>query len=97
MTDHSNDQGETEAAYKLRKGAPLLTDIPGQLRNMANLIESGEYTGNKAVFILVDEDTSQEDWPKIFGWGEAFSSFEMIGMLDVCKTWFGINKTKRFT
>lgn len=81
----------------LRPGKPLLSDIPGQLRNMASLIESGEYKGNAGIFILVDQEREQEDWPEIFGWGEALGDYQMVGILEIVKTWFVINKTKRFT
>lgn len=47
------------------RAAPLLTDIPGQLRMMADRIEAGEIEATSALFVIpVDHD-----WPKVFGWG----------------------------
>lgn len=82
---------------KLRHGAARLDDIPAMLRQMAVMIERGEHVGDSAIFILVNESAEEEDWPEIFGWGEALGDYQMIGLLDMCKTWFVVNKTKRFT
>lgn len=81
---------------KLRGDAPLLTDIPGQLRQMADMIDAGTFRGNKALFVMVDESVEHPDWPMIYGWGDAFGDHEIIGLLEVAKAFFVINSTKRF-
>ncbi len=88
---------EDPKVIPIRPGKPLLSDIPGQLRNMAHLIETGQYKGNAGIFILVDQEREQENWPEIFGWGEALGDYQLVGILEIVKTWFVVNQTKRFT
>ena len=92
MTDEPKKPAEVHTLH-----ATSLADIPGQLRQMADMIEQGKHTGNSAVFILLHEDAEPEDWPQIFGWGEALGDYQMVGVLEMAKTFFVVNKTKRFT
>lgn len=64
--------------------APRLTDIPGQLRQLADSIESGEVKAEHACICIIDQE---QDWPTIFGWGETKGMLELIGLLELAKAW----------
>lgn len=75
---------------QLRPG-PLVSDIPGQLRLMAERIESGEVDAASALFIVPVEG----DWPMVFGWGAHLSDYGNIAVCELTKTWFVNNATVR--
>lgn len=73
------------------RGSPLLTDIPGQLRQMADMIENGEVDASFALFVV----PQQGDWPMIFGWGQPLGEYGNIGVLELAKAYFVNNQTER--
>lgn len=50
----------------IRNGAPANTDIPGQLRQLADDIEKGEAMGVHQIAIVTDDGTRI----RLYGWGE---------------------------
>lgn len=68
----------------IRDGATLVSDIPGQLRQLADRIESGEVEAETVMCVIPVEG----DWPMIFGWGEDLGEFGRIGLLQVAIAWF---------
>ena len=74
----------------LREG-PLLTDIPGRLRQLAESIESGD-TEAAAVLVLIPQDG---DWPAVFGFGEHLGDHGNIAVCEMAKIWFVTNVTGR--
>jgi len=64
----------------IRDGAPLLNDIPGQLRKLADDIEKGEYQWTRAVVLGLDED---EYDPTYLSFGEAFRRRDLIGLFTL--------------
>jgi hypothetical protein len=74
----------------LRQG-PLVTDIPGMLRQMAEWIESGEIEASSALFIVPVDN----DWPKVFGWGEHLGNHGNIAVCEMAKVWFVNNLVAR--
>ncbi|MER9079952.1 hypothetical protein [Mesorhizobium sp. M0895] len=74
----------------LRKHPPV-GDIIGQLRQMANWIESGEVEARSALFII----PSDGDWPEVYGWGEHLGDYGNIAICEITKTWFINNLVAR--
>lgn len=72
---------------------PPLTDIVGQLRAMADEIESGERSITAVLFIVPNDDTA--DFPAVFGWGEYLNNFEIIGVLYLAITFFATQQSER--
>ena len=70
---------------------PAVSDIPGQLRQMADRIENGEMTVESALFIVPTDG----DWPKIFGWGDHLGDYGNIAVLELAKAWFVNNLVQR--
>lgn len=66
------------------RDTPLLNDIPGQLRAMADRIEAGELVADFAL-VVIDGDHVV---PDLFGYGAALDTRSMLGMLDLAKDWF---------
>ncbi len=56
----------TVEVVKIRNGAPLLTDIPALLRDMADKIERGEYRDIGTMFVVVPVIS---DYPRLWAWG----------------------------
>ncbi len=79
-----------EVVTPLRR-SPLVTDIPGQLRQMADQIESGEVGATSALFILPTDG----DWPRIYGWGEHLGDHGNIAVCEMAKCWFVNNLVAR--
>lgn len=75
---------------QLRPG-PALTDIPGQLRQMADMIDRGEVEAEAALFVVPQEG----DWPAMFGWGEDLGTYGVIGVLEIAKTYLANHQTAR--
>lgn len=76
--------------YQMR-GHPLVTDIPGQLRQMADMIESGEVKAESALFIIPQDG----DWPSVYGWGEHLGDYGNIAICELARAWFINNLTAR--
>lgn len=74
----------------IRQG-PLIDDIPGQLRQMADKIERGDVAADAALFIIPREN----DWPDIFGWGCHLGDYGNIAVCELAKTWFLNNNVAR--
>lgn len=65
------------------RDTPLLSDIPGQLRQMATRIESGEMEAEGAVFLI----HRPGDWPDVYGWGDNLGELGMIAICELAKAW----------
>lgn len=65
-----------------------VSDVPGMLRNMADMIERGEVEAPSALFIVPVE----RGWPQVYGWGEHLGDAGNIALCEITKTWF-INQT----
>jgi hypothetical protein len=73
-------------------GAPLLSDIPGMLRAMADQIEAGEHGAVDAAFLVVPVSDA---FPLLFGWGDVEGTNDPIIQLELAKTWLLNNITSR--
>lgn len=73
------------------RSSPSLADIPGQLRQMADLLESGEIEASSVLFIIAREN----DWPDVYGWGDHLGDHGNIATCEMAKTWFVNNHTVR--
>lgn len=82
-TNNHEPWNGTAEVVQLRD-APLINDIPGQLRQMADMIESGELETNSVLFIA----ETGEQWPAVFGWGEHNGTLGNIGLLEWAKAFF---------
>jgi hypothetical protein len=76
--------------HQLRPG-PALNDIPGQLRQIADMIERGEVEASSALFII----PRTGDWPDIYGWGGHLSDYGNIAVCEIAKTSFINNNVVR--
>jgi hypothetical protein len=63
---------------------PKVSDIPGQLRAMADRIEAGEQEAESVLFIIPQTG----DYPAIFGWGESMGDQANILTCELAKAWF---------
>lgn len=68
----------------LRNGRPTLSDLPGMMRHVADLIEDGEVEATSALFIV----PVSGDWPQVFGWGEHLGESGNIALCELAKAWF---------
>ncbi|KKC39510.1 hypothetical protein WH87_04765 [Devosia epidermidihirudinis] len=68
---------------------PAVADIPGQLRQMAEMIERGEVLATSALFIVPQNN----DWPMVFGWGDHLGDLGNIAVCELTKSWFVNNLT----
>lgn len=75
---------------RLRQG-PLLTDIPGMMRQMADRIETGEVDAQSVLFIVPVDG----DWPMVFGWGAHLGDHGNIAVCEMAKAWFVNNLVAR--
>lgn len=64
--------------------APLVNDIAGQLRQMADMIERGEVEARSAMFIIPRDG----DWPEVYGWGEHLGDYGNIAVCELTKAYF---------
>lgn len=80
----------TDNVVKLRDG-PLISDIPGMLRQLADAFERGDETAEGILVIVPVEG----DWPDIHGYGEHLSDYVNIAVLDLAKTWLSLYATER--
>lgn len=71
--------------------APLVCDIPGQLRQLAADIESGQVQA-ESVLCIVPQDG---DWPIMFGWGDHMSDNGNIAICELAKAWLINNVSVR--
>lgn len=88
---------ETESSHMtltvvpIRESTTLVNDIPGQLRQLADRIDAGEVEAKTVICVIPIDD----DWPRIFGWGEDLGDFWRIGLLQTAVTWFATRITGR--
>lgn len=76
---------------ELRK-APLVNDIPGQLRQMADAIEAGEHGDvTTGLFLL----PVSGDWPEVFGWGDIDGENHPIIQFQFALAKFSHNQMRR--
>lgn len=68
----------------LREGAPLLTDIPGMLRRLAEQVEAGEYGDVETLFVVLPRN---DDYPCVFGWGDVTMGNDPVIQLELAKMW----------
>lgn len=73
----------TLTVVPIRDDTTRVNDIPGQLRALADRIESGELEAESMLAIIPVEG----DWPILFGWGEDLGEYGRIGVLDVMRAW----------
>ena len=73
----------TLEVVQLYENPTLLNDIPGQLRNLADRIESGDLDADSVLCIVPVEG----DWPILFGWGEELGDYGRIGVLQLVINW----------
>lgn len=81
----------TAEIVKLHHGAAL-SDIPRQLRQLAEEIESGEYAEVDSLFVLMPVVA---DHPRVFGWGDVSGQNDPIIQLELAKAWFVNNLVQR--
>lgn len=62
----------------------LVSDIPGQLRQLADRIERHEVDTASVLCIVAQPG----DWPDIYGWGDDLGEYGRIGLLERAKAWF---------
>lgn len=62
------------------RSTPIVSDVPAQLRSMADAIEGGKIECPSALFII---STGGE--PDIFMWGEHEGDLANIGLLELAK------------
>lgn len=67
----------------LREG-PNLSDIIGQLRSLADRIESGEEGDVSSLFVVIPRE---RDYPTTFGWGIIEGAFEPIIQFELARQW----------
>lgn len=77
---------------KIRDGAPLLSDIPGMLRKVADDIEKGEHGDVTSAILVIPVD---DDYPELFGWGDVDGGNNPIIQLELAKIWLLQNLTAR--
>lgn len=76
----------------LRDGAPLLTDIPGMLRELAAQIEAGEHGEVATAFLVIPVD---DDFPSVFGWGDVAGGNDPVVQFELAKMWLLNNLVAR--
>ncbi len=65
------------------RDAPLVNDIPGQLRQLADSIERGEVEADQCICLVPQPD----DFPTIYGWGEAFDNRIVLAQFELARHW----------
>lgn len=71
---------------------PSLQDIPAQLRALADAIASGEHGQVECAYVVVPKT---DDWPTIFGYGNVDGDNQPIVVMELAKSWFINNLTRR--
>ena len=71
--------------------APRVTDIAGQLRQMADMIERGEIEAQSTLFIIQRDG----DWPEVYGWGQHLGDHGNIAICELTKAYFVDQYVKR--
>lgn len=74
------------------RSEPLLNDIAGQLRGLADRIESGDY-GEVATLFAVMPDAS--GYPDVFAWGDVTGTNDPVIQFELAKMWLLTNLTER--
>jgi hypothetical protein len=74
------------------RSSPALTDIVGQLRQLADEIEQGKHDDVESVFVLIPR---VDDYPTVFGWGCVTGMSDPIIQCELAKTWFLTQVTSR--
>jgi hypothetical protein len=77
---------------QLRDGAPLLSDIPGMLRQLADQIEAGEHGEVRTAFLLLPVAGG---YPAVFGWGDVEGENHPALQCDLAKMWLLTNIVSR--
>jgi hypothetical protein len=70
--------------------SPPVSDIPGQLRRLADEVESGAVQTSSVLCIVVED---AEKWPAVYGWGQHLSDYGNIAVMELAKQWFIANYT----
>lgn len=81
-TDELKGTAVTDNVIKLGTGVKV-TDIPGQLRRLADQIESGEVETDRLLAIIPRDN----QYPVIYGWGEMMSAYERLGVMAAAQFW----------
>lgn len=69
----------------IRDGAPLLSDVPGMLRALANDIEAGTHGAVESAIVIVPV---RDDYPHAFHFGEVNGGTnEAVLQLELAKLW----------
>lgn len=76
----------------IRDGAPLLTDIPGQLRQLADAIAAGDHGEITSAIVLLPRDN---EYPDVFGWGAVDGDRHIVVQLELAKTFLLLHQTQR--
>ena len=76
----------TDTVIPLRGNRPLVSDIPGMLRQLADNFEAGEETA-EGILILIPTGAEENFWPKILGFGENWETHYRIAQLELAKQW----------
>jgi len=79
----------------LRNGRPPISDIPAMMRQMADWIEKGEIKIDPAHAGVLFIIPRSYDWPDVYGWGDHLGDHSNIAILELAKTWFVKNQTRR--
>lgn len=71
---------------------PSLNDIVGQLRNLADSIEKGEYGEVGALFALMPVEG---EYPRVWGWGDVAGKNDPAIQFELAKMWLMKNLLRR--
>ena len=77
---------------QLHDGAASLRDICAHLRSLADQIEAGEQGEVDAVFLIIPV---QNDWPRVFAWGDVANVNDPVVQLELAKMWLLQNLVAR--
>lgn len=64
---------------ELHEGRPLLNDIPGRLRHLAEQLEAGEHGEVDFAFVILD---GEQPMPICIGFGDLPKDRAVLGLLD---------------
>lgn len=77
----------TDNITPLRGNRPLVSDIPGMLRQLADKFEAGGETA-EGILVLIPPTVEDETyWPKLLGFGENWETHYRIAQLELAKLW----------
>lgn len=75
---------------------PLPTDIPAQLRRLADKLESGEYPPHEFVMVIMTPVSGDDNqWPVLLGFGNDIGDLGRCGLVAQAQAWLTINKVAR--